>query len=146
VRAAVTALLWLGTLAILSGQLIAVAWVLNAVLGAPKWAGCLAGGAVMTIYFAAGGLQSAVVVNAMQLVLELVVFASLVPLALAAAGGLERVVALAPQDPGYWNFFSGGSPASSTSRCSRPPSSSRPDSSRRSTRRATTAPCAGASG
>jgi SSS family solute:Na+ symporter len=108
VRAAVTALLWLGTLAILSGQLIAVAWVLNAVVGTPKWMGCLAGGTVMTIYFAAGGLQSAVVVNAMQLVLELVVFASLVPLALASAGGLERVVALAPQDPGYWNFFSGG--------------------------------------
>ena len=35
-RGAVGALLWVGTLAILAGQLIAVAWVLNAVAGAPK--------------------------------------------------------------------------------------------------------------
>jgi SSS family solute:Na+ symporter len=108
VRAMVTALLWLGTLAILAGQLIAVAWVLDAVLGLPKWLGCVAGGAVMTAYFAAGGLQSAVVVNAVQLALELVVFFSLVPLALAAAGGVEALAAVPPPHPGYFGFFSGG--------------------------------------
>jgi SSS family solute:Na+ symporter len=48
VRAMVAVLLWFGTLAILAAQLIAVAWILNVVMGLPKWSGCLIGGAVMT--------------------------------------------------------------------------------------------------
>ncbi|MYH54520.1 MAG: sodium:solute symporter family protein, partial [Gemmatimonadetes bacterium] len=39
VRAAIAMLLWLGTLAILAGQLIAMAWILEVVAGAPRWLG-----------------------------------------------------------------------------------------------------------
>jgi len=47
VRGIVATLLWLATLAILAGQLIAFAWILDVVADVPKWAGCLIAGAVM---------------------------------------------------------------------------------------------------
>src|SRR5216683_2994412 len=56
VRAVITLLLWIGTLAILAGQLIALSWVLHVVAGVPKPIGCLVGGLIVTIYFTAGGL------------------------------------------------------------------------------------------
>src|SRR5258706_7772703 len=55
VRATVAALLWIGTVAILGGQLIGIAWILNVVIGLPKAAGCAIGAIVVTAYFAAGG-------------------------------------------------------------------------------------------
>jgi SSS family solute:Na+ symporter len=66
------------------------------------------GGAVMTAYFAAGGLMTSARLHAIQLVVELVVFAALVPLALAAAGGWDGVVARAPPAPEYWSLWQGG--------------------------------------
>ena len=63
VRAAVAALLWVGTLAILAGQLLAIGWVLNVVTGMDRWAGCVLGGLVVTVYFTAGGLLTAAWVN-----------------------------------------------------------------------------------
>jgi solute:Na+ symporter, SSS family len=108
IRGIVAALLWVGTLAILAGQLIAVAWVLDVVAGLPKYLGCFVGGAVMTTYFAAGGLMTAAWVNTMQLVLELTVFSLLVPLSVAAAGGWQAVAANTPQIPDYWSFWQGG--------------------------------------
>src|SRR5437667_8266619 len=56
VRAVITLLLWIGTLAILAGQLIALSWVLHVVAGVPKPIGCLVGGLIVTIYFTAGRL------------------------------------------------------------------------------------------
>jgi len=111
VRATVAILLWLGTLAILAGQLIAVAWVLNAVAGVPKVAGCLIGGAVMTVYFTAGGLLTSAWVNLVELAVLLVGFAVAVPLVLSGAGGWGAVVAAAPASAeGYLGFWgSGGS-------------------------------------
>jgi SSS family solute:Na+ symporter len=108
VRGIVAALLWLGTLAILAGQIVAMGLVLNAVLGLPKWVGCLAGGAVMTAYSTAGGLMTAAWVNSLQLVVELIVFGTLLPLTLHVAGGWENVAAKLPQNPEYWSFFQGG--------------------------------------
>lgn len=108
VRGIVAALLWLGTIAILAGQIVAMGLVLNAVLGLPKWVGCLLGGAAMTAYFTAGGLLTSAWVNAVQLVVELVVFAALLPLALGAAGGWTAMTAAAPQNPEYWTFWQGG--------------------------------------
>jgi SSS family solute:Na+ symporter len=108
VRGIVASLLWVGTLAILAGQLIAVAWVLDVVLGLPKPAGCLVGGAVMTTYFAAGGLMGAAWLNTLQLVLELVVFAALVPAAITAAGGWEAVASGVPATSEYWSFLGAG--------------------------------------
>ena len=83
-RGLVGALLWVGTLAILAGQLIALAWVLDAVAGIPKWLGCLIGGLVMTTYFAAGGLLSSAWVNMVQLGVLLVGLAIALPMMLHA--------------------------------------------------------------
>jgi SSS family solute:Na+ symporter len=74
VRGLVALLLWFGSLAILAGQLIAVAWILNVTVGLSKTAGCLIAAAVTTLYFASGGLHSAARVNALQLIVKLVGF------------------------------------------------------------------------
>jgi SSS family solute:Na+ symporter len=108
VRATIAILLWVGTLMILAGQLIALAWLLNVVVGLPKWVGCLAGGVVMTAYFTAGGLLSSAVVNLIQLIVLLVGFALAVPFAFDAVGGWNGLTA-APSPGTYWNFFEGGS-------------------------------------
>jgi solute:Na+ symporter, SSS family len=108
VRALVSGLLWLGTVSILSGQLIALAWVLSVVAGVPKPAGCLLGGVVMTVYFTAGGLPASAWVNLVQLVVLLAGFAAALPLALSRAGGVAAVMAATPQADGYWSFWQGG--------------------------------------
>jgi SSS family solute:Na+ symporter len=108
VRAAATALLWLGTLAILAGQLLALAFVLQAVAGWPHWVGCLVGGAVMTIYFSAGGMLSTIWVNLVQLVVLLVGFAIALPYALGAVGGWESLRAATDSGGSYWSPWRGG--------------------------------------
>jgi len=105
VRAIVAALLWLATLAILAGQLIAAAWVLNVVAGLPKWVGCLAAGGVVTAYFAAGGLLTSAWVNLVQLSVLLGGFALALPVALSGAGGWEAVRAAVPPDNPDWLAF-----------------------------------------
>jgi SSS family solute:Na+ symporter len=104
----VAALLWLATLAILAGQLIAFAWILEVVADVPKWAGCLIAGAVMTIYFTAGGLLTSAWVNLVELVVLIVGFGIALPWALSAAGGWEAVVAAAPAEPDYFGFWKSG--------------------------------------
>ncbi len=74
VRGLVALLLWAGSLAILAGQLIAIAWVLNVTAGLIKPVGCLIGAVVATIYFASGGLFGTARVNALQLVVKLIGF------------------------------------------------------------------------
>lgn len=109
VRAVIAILLWLGTLAILAGQLIAMAEILQVVAGVPRWAGALTGGLVMTVYFTAGGLRAAAWVNLVQLVVLLAGFAVAVPWALASAGGWEAVLAGAQTaGPDYLSFLAGG--------------------------------------
>lgn len=108
VRVVVAGLLWLGTLAILAGQLIAMSTLLTAIAGTPKWAGCLLGGVVVSIYFAAGGLLSSAWVNVVQLVVMFLGFALAFPAALIAIGGWNAVVAAAPRDPGYWSLWQNG--------------------------------------
>ena len=108
VRAATAALLWLGTLAILAAQLIAMAWILQVVTGAPRWLGAAAGGVVMTVYFVAGGLMSSAWVNLVQLGVLMAGFALAVPLAAAGAGGLEAVLADVKTRPGHLNFLASG--------------------------------------
>lgn len=108
VRVVVAGLLWLGTLAILAGQLIAMSTLLTAIAGTPKWVGCLLGGVVVSIYFAAGGLLSSAWVNVVQLAVMLLGFAFAFPAALATIGGWDAVVAGAPQDPGYWSLWQNG--------------------------------------
>lgn len=116
VRVMVAALIWVGTLAILAGQLIAMSTLLTVVAGLPKWAGCVLGGVVMTAYFSAGGLLSSAWVNLMQLAVLLVGFTVALPVALANAGGWGAVVATvnagtadAPAPgAGFWSLWENG--------------------------------------
>ena len=71
VRGLIALLLWFGTLAILAGQLIPLAWILNLVTGIPKFVACLLGGTVVVVYFSFGGLMSTAKVNAVQLIVKL---------------------------------------------------------------------------
>jgi len=87
VRLLFAAVLWVGSLTILAGQLIAMAWILNVVAGIGKPLGCLLGGVVVTAYFSAGGLFTAVWVNLLQLIVKMAGFLIAVPWALAAVGG-----------------------------------------------------------
>jgi SSS family solute:Na+ symporter len=109
VRGIVASLLWVGTLSILAGQLIALAWVLDVVAGIPKVAGCLIGGLVMTTYFTAGGLLTSAWVNLVQLVVLIAGFAIAVPVALSAVGGMDAVLRVGSDvSPSYLNFWRGG--------------------------------------
>lgn len=105
VRAAIAVLLWAGTVAILGGQLLAMAAVLGTIVGLSKTASCLVGATVATAYFAAGGLKSSVAVNVLQLSVKLGGFAIALPLALASVGGLSGFHHAFPAGP-YWSSWS----------------------------------------
>jgi SSS family solute:Na+ symporter len=97
VRGLIGALLWGGTLLILAGQLIAVAWALEVVLGLPKAWGCLVAGAILVAYFSGGGLLAAAWVNLLELGVLLLGFALAVPFALEAAGGWDALKTAGPE-------------------------------------------------
>jgi SSS family solute:Na+ symporter len=103
VRGLVAALIWLGTLAILAGQLIAISRILEIVVGLPGWLGAVAGGIVVMAYFAAGGFWTAARVNVVQLAVILAGFLLALPFALDASGGFGslRETLAAGRDPGY---------------------------------------------
>jgi solute:Na+ symporter, SSS family len=107
VRATLTAILWVGALAILAGQLVALSKLVRAVLGWEGWIGCLIGGVVMTTYSAAGGLKSSAWVNMVQLSVKMLGFFIALPIALSLVGGLSGLREATPQGD-YWNFFQGG--------------------------------------
>jgi SSS family solute:Na+ symporter len=107
VRGIVAVLIWFATLSILAGQLIGLAWILNVVTGLPKATGCLIGGAVITTYFAAGGLLGSAWINLIQLVVLAGGFALALPLLLQSAGGLGAVVAGSGMPEGHAVFWSG---------------------------------------
>jgi SSS family solute:Na+ symporter len=75
-RGLVALLLWGGSLAILAGQLIAIAWILNVVAGLSKPVGCVIGAVVTTVYFTLGGLHSTARVNVLQLAVKLIGFSA----------------------------------------------------------------------
>ena len=107
-RAIVSALVWLGSLAIPAGQLIAIATILNVVTGVPKYVGCLIGGGVVIAYFTAGGLFTSAWVNMVQLAVKLGGFAVALPLALGAVGGFDAIANVRADDASYWNVWHGG--------------------------------------
>ncbi len=110
VRAAITVLVWFGSIFILASQLIAIGWILEVVAGVPRAAGCVIGGVVITAYFSAGGLLTASWVNVMQLAVKLGGFAVAVPLALHEAGGWTSLAQARPGDAAYWTFWRAGEP------------------------------------
>ncbi len=109
VRVVIASLIWIGSLFILAGQLLAGAAVFTVVAGLPKWAGVLIGGVAMTGYFTAGGLLSSVWVNAVQLVVKFTGFAIAIPILMNAVGGFEGI-AQTPELPArYFDpLFSAG--------------------------------------
>src|SRR5207237_2894400 len=104
IRAAVSALLWVGSIFILAGQLVAIGAILETVAGVPSIIGIITGGAVISAYFAAGGLLSSARVNVLQLAIKLGGFAVAVPLAVAAFGGWHAVAQVRSNDGPYWSF------------------------------------------
>jgi SSS family solute:Na+ symporter len=93
VRAIVASLIWVGTLSILAGQLIAGAAVLNVVAHVPRWAGTIISASVVTTVFVAGGALSTVWTNVVQLAVLLLGFVVALPLVLSHAGGFASIVA-----------------------------------------------------
>jgi solute:Na+ symporter, SSS family len=107
VRAVIASLLWVGTIAILAGQLIGIAWILTVVIGIPKIVGCLIGAIVVTVYFGAGGLMSSAVVNVVQLSVKVLGFVIALPIVLQRVGGLGGLRG-AVVDPAMWNPWQHG--------------------------------------
>ena len=93
VRAAVSILLWLGSLSILAGQLIAFARILEVVAGTSKILGCSLGGFVVIVYFSASGLKGTVWVNSLQLLIKGAGFFVALPIAMSAVGGWPGIEA-----------------------------------------------------
>lgn len=91
VKALIAVLLWFGSLALLSGQLIAIAWILSTVAGIPKWEGCALGGAVAIVYCAAGGLVASSFVNMFELAVTMSGLLLAVPFAIHALGGWNSI-------------------------------------------------------
>jgi SSS family solute:Na+ symporter len=105
VRGVVSSFIWLGTLAILAGQLIAGAAVLNVVAGVSRTTGALIGAVVMTIYFVAGGLLSSAWVNLIQLTVLIVGFLVAMPMLYTSIGGTPAFDAMQNLPAGYWNIL-----------------------------------------
>jgi SSS family solute:Na+ symporter len=110
VRALIAALLWVGSLFILAGQLFAMGVILEIVAGVPSWQGCVIGGLVITAYFTAGGLLTSAWVNMVQLAVKLAGFAIAVPLVLDRIGGFRALATVQPDNHAYWTFWQAGPP------------------------------------
>jgi solute:Na+ symporter, SSS family len=91
VRTSLSIVICLAALMLLAGQLLAGATILKLVVGIPLWAGALAGAAIMTVYFAAGGLLGSAWVNSLQLVVMLVGFLIALPVILQNGGGFAAI-------------------------------------------------------
>lgn len=111
VRSLVAVLLWAGSLAILAGQLMAIAWILEVTVGMSKPFGCLIGALVATIYSAAGGLAGTARVNLLQLAIKLVGFGGALAWLLIDSGGWSALrTAVELRDPiGHLNLAGQGS-------------------------------------
>lgn len=91
VRGVMALLLWFGSLSILAGQLIAVAWILNVVAGLSKPVGCSIAAVVITTYFTLGGLHATARVNVLQLTVKIVGFVVVLLYLLGAENGLAGI-------------------------------------------------------
>jgi solute:Na+ symporter, SSS family len=88
-RGILSAMMVIGTLALFAGQLMGVAWILNVTSGISKPIGVLIASVVITLYFAAGGLLSAAIVNILELVIILLGFIIAIPYAISFVGGFD---------------------------------------------------------
>jgi SSS family solute:Na+ symporter len=88
-RGVTSTMMAIGTLALFSGQLLGIAWILNVVADVPKLYGIMIAAVVVTLYFSSGGLKSAAVVNIIELLVILLGFCIATPFALQYVGGWE---------------------------------------------------------
>jgi SSS family solute:Na+ symporter len=116
-RGLVAVLLWFGSLAILAGQLIAMEQIFKVTAGLSRIAGCLLAAAVITVYFAAGGLHATARVNVIQLIVKLAGFTLALIFLLMATGGWSAIRADVLSGAGspdaingerYFNLMGGG--------------------------------------
>src|SRR5215472_8346601 len=121
VRTLGAAILWVGSLFILAGQLWAIGSIISTVAGATSWVGCVIGGVVITVYFTAGGLLTSAWVNVVQLMVKMIGFALALPLAFAAAGPATRELMAAAPSTDYFQLWRAGSPGLSTLAITVPP-------------------------
>jgi SSS family solute:Na+ symporter len=80
-----------GSLVLLAAQLIALSILFQVVMGVPYWVGSVLGGAVVIVYFTAGGLFSSAWINFLQLIVLGAGFLLSLPAALDSAGGWDEV-------------------------------------------------------
>ena len=99
-----------GTLALFSGQLLGIAWILEVVADFPKIYGVITGAVVTTLYFAAGGLLSGAFVNIIEVAVILAGFIVALPFVLNFSGGLEGIKA-SINNSSYFDFYGMGSTA-----------------------------------
>ncbi|HXK12323.1 MAG TPA: sodium:solute symporter family protein [Vicinamibacteria bacterium] len=104
VRVLIAAVLGLGTLSLLAGQLLAMAWAFEVIAGLPRAAGAALAALVLVLYFSGGGLLASAWVNLVQLVTLLAGFALAARYAWRAAGGWEGMRAAAGGDPSFGTF------------------------------------------
>ena len=108
-RAVTSTMMAIGTLALFSGQLIGIAWILNVVAGIDKLYGIIIGAIVVTVYFSAGGIRSAAIVNILEVAVILLGFIIATPYCLSYVGGWNGLTAAAAQSIGDGaktaNFF-----------------------------------------
>ena len=108
VRVLIAAVLWLGTLALLAGQLLAMAWAFEVIAGLPRVAGALLSALILVLYFSGGGLLASAWVNLLQLVTLLFGFLLALPFAWSAAGGWAGLRAAAgPEAAATYGSFTG---------------------------------------
>jgi len=112
VRAIVASLLWVGTLSIFAGQLIAGAAVLSVVAHLPRWVGTIISASVVTIVFVSGGAISTVWTNVVQLIVLLLGFMVALPMLLSHVGGLTAVFANANAPPTFGTILHSNGPGS----------------------------------
>ncbi|MEZ5366287.1 MAG: sodium:solute symporter family protein [Bryobacterales bacterium] len=102
VRLLLASFLWLGSLAILAGQLIAMGFILEVAAGLPRAWGCALGGVLVTLYFAAGGLWGTARINLIQILVKGAGFCIAVPWVLREAGALGQGT---PDPQAYLSVF-----------------------------------------
>jgi SSS family solute:Na+ symporter len=112
IRTVLSIVICLAALILLAGQLLAGATILKLVMGIPLWGGALIGAAIMTIYFAAGGLLGSAWVNSLQLVVMLGGFLLALPVVIENAGGFGAIADTPGAPPFYASFFHSSGPGS----------------------------------
>src|SRR5436190_1487726 len=100
--------LWIGRVVRTTGDFFVAGRRLPAFLLFSTMLAANIGAAVITVYFVAGGLLSSAWVNLVQLVVKLVGFAVAVPLAIAAAGGVEGLRSAPGLPADFFDFLHGG--------------------------------------